>query len=142
MNALALCWAFRKRAFSVSGSFRQLLSDLIKYMHNSNRQLYQVTLSGETLLECKFYVIGFVPADVVHLKREVWFKKLDSSITTLLTAVISTEYESNILCSKNTSCSHNLLLYYESSPRYEDCFAALELSVQNLRVRASDMHKV
>jgi len=47
-------------------------------MHNSNRQLNQVTLSGEILLESKYYVIGFVPADVVHLKREVWFSKLDS----------------------------------------------------------------
>jgi len=51
---------------------------LIKYMHNSNRPLQQVTLSGETLLEYKFYVIGFVPADVVHLNKDVWFKKLDS----------------------------------------------------------------
>jgi len=47
-------------------------------MHNSNRQLQQVTLSGEALLEYKFYVIGFVPADVVRLKREVWFADLDS----------------------------------------------------------------
>ena len=78
LKTLALCWAYRKRAFSVSGSFRQLLSDLIKYMHNSNRPLRQVTLSGEALLEPKYYVIGFVPADVVRLKEDVWFSKLDS----------------------------------------------------------------
>jgi len=78
LKTLALCWAFRKRAFSVSGRFRQLLSDLIKYMHNSNRQLRQVTLSGEALLECKFYVLGFVPADVVRLKKDVWFSTLRS----------------------------------------------------------------
>ena len=47
-------------------------------MHNSNRQLQQVTLSGEALLEYKFYVIGFVPADVVRLKEDAWFSKLDS----------------------------------------------------------------
>jgi len=75
---LALCWAYRKRAFSVSGLFRQLLHGLIITMHNSNRQLRQVTLSGEVLLECKFYVIGFVPADVVRLKKDVWFSKLNS----------------------------------------------------------------
>lgn len=46
-------------------------------MHNSNRQLRQVTLSGETLLEYKYYVIGFVPADVVRLEKDVWFMKLD-----------------------------------------------------------------
>jgi len=38
--------------------------------------------------------------------------KLDLNITTLLTAVISIEGESNILCSINTFCSHNLLLYH------------------------------
>jgi len=48
-------------------------------MHNSNRQLQQVTLSGEALLEYKFYVIGFVPADVVWLKGDVWFADLDSA---------------------------------------------------------------
>ena len=47
-------------------------------MHNSNRQLRQVTLSGEVLIEYKFYVTGFVPADVVRLKKDVWFSKLSS----------------------------------------------------------------
>ena len=76
LKTLALCWAYRKRAFSVSGLFRQLLHDLINTMHNSNRQLRQVTLSGEVLLEYRYYVIGFVPADVVRLKKDVWFSKL------------------------------------------------------------------
>ena len=48
-------------------------------MHNSNRQLQQVTHSGEALLEYKFHVIGFVPADVVRLKRDVWFADLNSA---------------------------------------------------------------
>lgn len=52
---------------------------LIEAMHNSNRQIHQVTLSGEVLLEYRFYVIGFVPADVVRLKKDVWFSKLDSN---------------------------------------------------------------
>ena len=78
LKTLALCWAYRKRAFSVSGSFRQLLSDLIKYLHNSNRRSLQITLLGEIIHEEKFHVIGFVPADVVRLKEAVWFRKLDS----------------------------------------------------------------
>jgi len=78
LKTLALCWAYRKRAFSVSGLFRQLLHDLIITMHNSNRQLRQITLLGEVLLEYKFYVIGFAPADVVRLKKDVWFSKLNS----------------------------------------------------------------
>ena len=78
LKTLALCWAYRKRAFSVSGLFRQLLSDLIIYLHNSNRRSLQVTLSGEIIQEEKFHVIGFVPADVVRLNKDVWFEKLDS----------------------------------------------------------------
>ncbi|UCE15596.1 MAG: hypothetical protein JSV12_06905 [Candidatus Bathyarchaeota archaeon] len=62
----------------MSGLFRRLLSDLIKYLHNSNRQLRQITLSGEIIQEEKFHVIGFVPADVIRLNKDIWFKKLDS----------------------------------------------------------------
>jgi len=43
LKTLALCWTFRKRAFSVSGSFRKALTDLIRDMHNSNR-VYSVFL--------------------------------------------------------------------------------------------------
>jgi len=78
LKTLALCWAYRKRAFSVSGLFRRLLSDLIKHLHNSNRQLRQITFSGEIIQEEKFHVIGFVPADVVRLNKDIWFEKLDS----------------------------------------------------------------
>ena len=78
LKTLALCWAYRKRAFSVSGRFRQLLHDLIRDMHNSNKQLLQVTLTGGILVqEYRFYVLGFVPASVVRLRKDVWFKKLD-----------------------------------------------------------------
>ena len=77
LKTLALCWAYRKRAFSVSGRFRQLLSDLIRDMHNSNCQLRQVTLEGGILVqEYTFYVLGFVPADVVRLEKDVWFCEL------------------------------------------------------------------
>jgi len=77
LKTLALCWAYRKRAFSVSGRFRQLLSDLIRYMRNSNQRLRQMTLLGTIIEEEKFYVIGFVPASVVRLKKEIWSIKLD-----------------------------------------------------------------
>jgi hypothetical protein len=75
---LALCWAFRKRAFSVSGQFRKALADLIVSMHNSNKYLVQVSLSGEVLNEEKVYVLGFVPIDVVGLASDVWFSMLDN----------------------------------------------------------------
>jgi hypothetical protein len=48
-------------------------------MHNSNHQIRQATLSGKILVqEYKFYVLGFVPADVVRLKGNVWFRELKS----------------------------------------------------------------
>ena len=78
LKTLALCWAYRKRAFSVSGLFRRLLSDLINYLHNSNRKAQQITLTGEIIENEKFTVQGFVPADVVRLKENIWFTKLDS----------------------------------------------------------------
>ena len=38
----------------------------------------QITLSGEIIEEEKFCVLGFVSVDVVNLKEDVWFGKLDS----------------------------------------------------------------
>ena len=44
----------------------------------SHSQLRQVTLTGVRLVEFKFHVLGFVPADVVRLKEDIWFSKLNS----------------------------------------------------------------
>ena len=76
LKTLALCWTYRKRAFSVSGSFRKALTDLINSMHNSNHKTRQTTLTGEIIEENKLYVLGFVPAKILALKKEVWFVKL------------------------------------------------------------------
>jgi hypothetical protein len=78
LKTLALCWAFRKRAFSVSGRFRRMLSDLIEALHNSNKRMVQVSLSGEVIPEEKFSVLGFVPIDVIGLAKDVWFRMLNS----------------------------------------------------------------
>jgi hypothetical protein len=48
LKTLALCWLFCKRAFSLTGKFRQLLTDLIMSMHNSNHETMQITLDGCT----------------------------------------------------------------------------------------------
>jgi len=47
-----------------------------KTMHNSNHKTFQTTLKGEIIQEYSYYVLGFVPADVVSLKKDVWFSKL------------------------------------------------------------------
>jgi hypothetical protein len=78
LKTLALCWAYRKRGFSVSGQFRKMLTDLINQMHNSNKRLVQVSLSGEILPEEKFHVLGFVSIGVLGLSKDVWFSRLNS----------------------------------------------------------------
>jgi hypothetical protein len=67
-----------KRAFSVSGSFRKALNDLITDLHNSNKKLVQVTLSGKLLLEERFYLLGFVSAEVIGVEKNCWFALLTS----------------------------------------------------------------
>jgi hypothetical protein len=77
LKTLALGWLFNKRAFSVSGKFKQLLTDLIKAKHNSNHKTTQITLEGQIIQGCTYYLVGFVPADVINLKKDMWFSKLD-----------------------------------------------------------------
>jgi len=54
------------------------LTDLINNMYNSNKHMIQVSLFGKVLPEEKFYLLGFVPADVVGLKKDIWFAALNS----------------------------------------------------------------
>ena len=79
LKTLALGWLFNKRAFSVSEKFKQLLTDLIKTKHNSNHKTTQITLQGKIVQEYSCKVLGFVPLNVLQLKREIWFTKLDIS---------------------------------------------------------------
>jgi uncharacterized glyoxalase superfamily metalloenzyme YdcJ len=65
----SLCGLFSKRAFALTGKFRQLLTDLIKTKHNSNHKLQQITLSGEPIEFFVFIFVGIVSCDVVKLSR-------------------------------------------------------------------------
>jgi len=51
---------------------------LIKTKHNSNHKTKQITLKGEIVQEYTYYVLGFVPADEVRLKKDTWFSKLSN----------------------------------------------------------------
>ena len=53
-------------------------SNFIKTKHNSNHKTKQITLEGEIIHEYAYFVVGFVPADVVRLKKDVWFSKLNN----------------------------------------------------------------
>lgn len=78
LKTLTLCWAYRKRAFSVSGQFRKALSDLITDLHNSNKKTMQVTLLGEKVPEESYFLLGFMSAKDLEITSEAWFVVLDS----------------------------------------------------------------
>jgi hypothetical protein len=64
---LALTWAFRKRAFSISGKFYVVL-----------REMSEDDDSCEDFDdEFVYIVIGFVSARLVSIEPNVWFKQLD-----------------------------------------------------------------
>lgn len=84
LKTLALCWIYRKRAFSVSGSFRKALADLITDLHNSNKPLVQITLFGEIIPEEKFYLLGFVDGKDLNIEQNTWFTMLSHEQLDLL----------------------------------------------------------
>jgi hypothetical protein len=51
---------------------------LIRDLHNSNKELVQITLLGEKLPIEKFFLLGFVPADIVDLSAGIWFSLLNA----------------------------------------------------------------
>ena len=91
LKTLALCWVYKKRAFSVSGHFRKLLTNLINELKSLRRISCQTTLLGKIIPEEKFYVLGFVSEEIIAL-RGVWFSKLDSGKVDLIHPYLN-EYE-------------------------------------------------
>ncbi len=49
---------------------------LLMTKHNTNHKTQQTTLEGKFVQEYTYCLLGFVPADVVRLKKEVKFSKL------------------------------------------------------------------
>ncbi len=78
LKTLALCWAYRKRAFAVSGQFRKAVTDLITDLHNSNKKTIQITLSGEKIAEECYFLLGFMSAELLEIKPASWFVVLNS----------------------------------------------------------------
>ena len=70
-----------------------MLTDLIKTKHNSNQKTQQITLEGKIVQEYVYYVLGFVPADVVRLKSNIWLSKLnDEQLTSVEKFLESKKY--------------------------------------------------
>jgi hypothetical protein len=79
LRTLFLCWIFRKRSFSVSGDFREVLSDLISHLHNSN-MVVQMDLFGEVVLRWKFTFLGVFSGEELGLPPWIWTKHLDKNV--------------------------------------------------------------
>ena len=66
---------------------------MIRTKRNSNQKTQQITLEGEIVQEYVYYLLGFVPEDVVRLKKDVCFSKLsDEQIKSVEKFLESTEY--------------------------------------------------
>lgn len=91
LKTLTLCWAYRKRAFSVSGQFRKSLTDLITDLHNSNKKTIQITLLGKKISEERYFLLGFMSATLLDINSELWFIMLNSTQT----AKVSEHFEKN-----------------------------------------------
>jgi hypothetical protein len=85
LKTLALCWVYRKRAFSVSGRFRKALADLITQLHNSNKPTAQITLLGEIIPEERYFLLGFVDGEKLLIEKNTWFAILNLEQLDLLT---------------------------------------------------------
>ena len=72
---------------------KQITIARVKTKHNSNHKTQQITLKGELIQEYTYYVLGFVPANVIRLKKEVWFSKLSNEQITFVEKCLK---ESNI----------------------------------------------
>jgi len=70
-------------------------SECIKTKHNSNQKTHQTTLKGKIIQEYTYYILGFVPADIVRLKKDVWFSKLSNEqIKSIENYIGTTNYRS------------------------------------------------
>jgi len=80
IKTLAQCWAYRKRAYCLSGVFKTRMTDLIANMHNSNSQLIQKSLDGEEFEENKWSCLGFVSIEVLGVQDFVWRLALEGEL--------------------------------------------------------------
>jgi len=76
VKTLAFMWLFRKRSYSVSGSWRQIFSDLIRRLHNSNMEK-QFSLDGNELDEGAWEFIGIFSGVLLEINRFVWACRLN-----------------------------------------------------------------
>ena len=77
LRTLFLCWIFRKRSFSVSGLFREKISDLISTLHNSNMESGQRDLSGARITEWIYVFLGVWSGSDLGIPSYIWVQDLE-----------------------------------------------------------------
>jgi len=78
---LAMCWVFRKKAFYVSGEFRQALHDLIQTLCSSQTRKVQIDLFGNELRSNQWRVLGFIDLVLLQsigVKARAWTIRLSN----------------------------------------------------------------
>ena len=71
-----MCWVFRKKAFYVSGQFRQALSDLITTLCSSKTHKMQLNLLNEELKPNFWRLLCFIGVSFLDFDVEIWTVKL------------------------------------------------------------------
>lgn len=77
LRTLFLCWIFRKRSFSVSGDFREKISDLISHLHNSNMENGQKDLWGAPVQEWIYVFLGVWSGSDLGIPSYIWVQSLE-----------------------------------------------------------------
>jgi hypothetical protein len=72
IRTLSQCWAYRKRAYCLSGVFRSRMFDLNANMQISNSKISQLTLENEKLGENMWSCLGFVSIEVLGVVPSIW----------------------------------------------------------------------
>lgn len=80
VGTLSQCWAYRKRAYCLSGVFRSRMFDLNANMQNSNSKISQLTLENERLEENKWSCLGFVSIEVLQIEPFMWHMPLSGEL--------------------------------------------------------------
>jgi hypothetical protein len=80
LRTLFLSWIFRKRSFSVSGSFREKISDLISNLHNSNMAKEQRDLLGARVQEWIYVFLGVWSGSDLGIPSYIWVQDLEREV--------------------------------------------------------------
>jgi len=78
-RTMAFLWLHRKRSFSVSGDFRAALSDLIRLLHNSRRELRQTRLDGSIEASTVWEFCGVFSGEELDHHGERWTFRLNKA---------------------------------------------------------------